>query len=272
MRLPTTCLYYLPLRLLLCLFLFSGLQSCKEKQHQNSEEQSESLPNSIGGFISIFDGKSLDGWDGDPTYWHAENGLLIGQVTPETPLQSNTFIIWQGGLPADFELKLEFRITETGNSGINYRSERLDTIPFALKGYQADIDGKNTYTGQNYEERKRTTLAYRGEKVVVNTQENAFESGSLRANIKNNAWQTREIIASLGNSDSLKSKIKVEGWNSCHIKIKDNHLQHYVNKTLMSEVTDLDSVNRKDTGFLGLQLHVGPPMKVEFRNIKLKEY
>ena len=272
MRLPTMCLHRFAIRLILCLFLSWGFQACKEKQHQHSKEESGSIPDSMEGFIPIFDGKSLDGWEGDPTYWHAEKGLLIGEVTPETHLESNTFIIWQGGQPADFELKLEFRITEAGNSGINYRSERLDTIPFALKGYQADIDGKNTYTGQNYEERKRTTLAYRGEKVVVKSQENSFERGSLRANVKNNAWQNREVQASLGNSDSLKSKIKAEGWNSSHIIVKDNHLQHYVNRILMSEVTDLDSLNRKASGFLGLQVHVGPPMKVEFRNIKLKEY
>ena len=272
MSLLTMCLLRFPLRLLLCLFLFLGFNSCKENQNLKSKGESGALSNSTEGFAPIFDGKSLDGWDGDPTYWHAENGLLIGQVTPEKPLESNTFIIWQGGQPADFELKLEFRITKDGNSGINYRSERLDTIPFALKGYQADIDGKNTYTGQNYEERKRTTLAYRGEKVVVKSQDNPFEPGSLRANVKNNAWQNREVIASLGNSDSLKSKIKAEGWNSCHIILKNNHLQHYVNKILMSEVTDLDSVNRKASGFLGLQVHVGPPMRVEFRNIKLKEY
>ncbi|UCD62387.1 MAG: DUF1080 domain-containing protein, partial [Flavobacteriaceae bacterium] len=97
-----------------------GFQACKEKHHQHSKEESGSIPDSAEGFIPIFDGKSLDGWEGDKTYWHAENGLLIGEVTPETPLENNTFIIWQGGQPADFELKLEFRITKAGNSGINY--------------------------------------------------------------------------------------------------------------------------------------------------------
>ena len=252
-----------------CFLLF--FQSCKEIKHQQTEEESTFIQDSSMGFTPIFDGISLDGWEGDPAYWHVENGLLVGEVGPETRLKSNTFIIWQGGQPTDFELKLEFRITKAGNSGINYRSERLDTIPYALRGYQADIDGKNTYTGQNYEERKRTTLAYRGEKAVVRSQENAFEAGSLNAGIQNNAWKNRAVVATLGQSDSLKSKINAEDWNSCHLVIKGNVMQHYINDILMSEVNDLDSVNRKSSGLLGLQVHVGPPMKVEYRNIKLKE-
>jgi hypothetical protein len=94
------------------------------------------------GFVKIFDGKTLNGWKGDPTYWKAENGNLVGEVTPTTLLKTNTFITWQGGQIKDFELKAEFRITEAGNSGINYRSEMVDSIPYAMRGYQADIDGK----------------------------------------------------------------------------------------------------------------------------------
>ena len=252
-------------------FLILGFHSCKDKKHQITVVDSGIIHQEEEGFVQIFDGATLQGWEGDPAYWHASNGVLTGEVTPETLLESNTFIIWQGGRPADFELKLDFRIAESGNSGINYRSERLDTIPFALRGYQADIDGKNTYTGQNYEERKRTTLAYRGEKVIIKSQESAHEPGSLQANVQNNAWKNREVIASLGSSDSLKTMIKTEDWNSCHLIVKRNRMQHYINEILMSEITDLDSVNRKYSGFLGLQVHVGPPMKVEYRNIKLKE-
>jgi len=262
----------IPLDIICYVFVFLCFYSCRDKKHQNVNERSGIIHQSEVGFVQIFDGSTLEGWEGDTRYWHASNGVLIGEITPETLLESNTFIIWQGGQPADFELKLEFRITEAGNSGINYRSERLDKIPFALKGYQADIDGKNTYTGQNYEERKRTTLAYRGEKAVIKSQDKPFEPGSLRANVKSNAWEQREVVESLGNSDSLKSMIKAADWNSCHLIIKDNHLQHYINEILMSEVTDLDSVNRRYSGFLGLQVHVGPAMKVEYRNIKLKEY
>ena len=223
------------------------------------------------GFVRIFDGKSLNNWEGDTAYWSVENGNLVGQITPEKLLKTNSFIIWRGGTTEDFELKADFRITETGNSGINYRSEQLTDIPNALRGYQADIDGKNNYTGQNYEERGRTTLAYRGEKVIIKSQPNPEQEGSLRANVKRNAWMTREVVDSLGSGDSLRALIRSNDWNTCHIIAKGNRLQHYINGVLMSDVSDNDEVNRKLGGLLGVQVHVGPPMKVEYRNILYKK-
>ena len=252
------------------LFLLTGMYSCKQKKEGNTSQETVKISSEDEGFVKIFDGKTLANWKGDANYWRVENGNLVGEVTPETLLKSNTFIIWQGGQPDDFELKLEFKIAEAGNSGINYRSEPIDTIPFALRGYQADIDGKIRYTGQNYEEKKRATLAYRGEKVNINSQDNPNEQGSLRANVKKNCWQSREVIGSLGESDSLKTKIKSEDWNEVHLVVKGNRLQHHVNGILMSDVTDNDSINRKLKGYLGVQVHVGPPMKVEYRNIRLK--
>ncbi len=222
------------------------------------------------GFVSIFDGRTLDNWEGDTAYWSVQDGSLVGQITPDKLLKTNSFIVWQGGTTEDFELKADFRITEAGNSGINYRSEQLTDIPHALRGYQADIDGKNNYTGQNYEERKRTTLAYRGEKVTISSQPNPQEEGSLRANVKNNAWLSREVTESLGNDDSLRSMINSNDWNTCHIIAKGNRLQHYINGVLMSDVTDNDEANRKLSGLLGVQVHVGPPMKVEYKNIRIK--
>ncbi len=252
------------------------LYGCQTTAQQDSPaDASAEMPtknqSDAEGFVAIFDGETLDGWDGDTAYWRVANGSLLGEITPEKLLKTNSFIIWQGGQPADFELKTEFRITKSGNSGINYRSERIDTIPYALRGYQADIDGENTYTGQNYEERKRTTLAYRGEQATIGTQPNPDESGSLRANVNNNAWGNREVMTSLGESDSLKALIHPEDWNECHLIVRGNRLQHYINGVLMSEVIDQDTVNRTTAGLLGVQVHVGPPMRVEYRNLQLKE-
>ena len=223
------------------------------------------------GFVSIFDGKTLNNWEGDPTYWRVENGNLVGEITPQTLLKTNSFIIWKGGEPTNFELKGEFIITEKGNSGINYRSEKLTDIPFALRGYQADIDGANRYTGQNYEERGRTTLAYRGQITSINSQSGTIKSEDVKAKIKNNAWSDLKITGSLGSSDSLKLKIKNQDWNSFHLIIKGNRLQHFINGILMSDVTDNDAVNGKSKGILGVQVHVGPPMKVQYRNLRLKQ-
>lgn len=100
------------------------------------------------GFVPIFDGKTLTGWDADPKYWRVGDGKLVGFVTPETLLKANTFAVWRGEAPADFELKVEYRISADGNSGINYRSVEVPTPAFALKGYQCDIDGASAYTGK----------------------------------------------------------------------------------------------------------------------------
>ena len=116
--------------------------------------------------------RPLNGWEGDPKYWRVEEGALVGEITPETIIKSNTFIIWKGGAPADFELKADYRIISGGNSGINYRSVVVpDTVTptnkFAMRGYQFDIDGANRYTGQNYEEKGRLFHALRGQVTHV---------------------------------------------------------------------------------------------------------
>jgi len=220
-------------------------------------------------FVSIFDDKTLNGWEGDKNYWRVENGNIVGEITPDKLVKNNTFLIWRGGAPKNFELKLEFRITKGGNSGINYRSEQITEVPFALKGYQADIDGMNRYTGQNYEERGRTTLAYRGQKTkIIGTDD---PKAIVKEHVKNNAWTKLEVTKSLGDKDQLQRFIKSDDWNEIHLIVKNNRLQHYVNGTLMSDVTDDDKINRRMSGLIGVQVHVGPPMKVEYRNIRLKQ-
>jgi hypothetical protein len=203
------------------------------------------------GFQSIFDG-TLKDWDGDPVYWKAENGVLIGEVTPETLLKRNSFIIWRGGKPGDFELKLEYRVSPQGNSGINYRSIEVPDLKWALQGYQDDIDGGDRWSGQNYEERGRTFLAYRGQSVVLNP------------------GRKPEVVRELGDRAELQKKVVKNGWNKVHIVAKGNLLQHFTNGVLMSEVLDEDPEKRTMSGLLGVQVHVGPPMKIEFRNILLK--
>lgn len=206
---------------------------------------------SKGNFKKIFDGKTLKGWSGDTLYWRVAENSIVGEVTPERILKTNTFLTYEKEL-GDFEFKAEFKITRDGNSGINYRSEVFEGVPHALKGYQADIDGKNVYTGQNYEERGRAFLAKRGETAVL-------DEGK------------EPNIVSARNGDSLKSVIKDENWNTIRIVAKGNNMKHYINGVLMSEVTDNDMSKRKAKGWLGVQAHVGPPMKVMYRNIYVKD-
>jgi len=221
-------------------------------------------------FYSIFNGKNLEGWNGDKTYWSVKDGILIGEVTPETILKRNSFVIYEKEQPENFELKLEYRISTSGNSGVNYRSEKIKNKPFSLRGYQSDIDGKNKYTGQNYEEKKRTTLAYIGEKVIIKEMPDSIPLSNIRKNVKRNCWQTRDIVATLRDKKELKATVKNNDWNTMHIIGNGNHMQHFVNGVLMSDVIDLDTQNKSEKGFIGVQVHVGPPMKIEYKNIRLR--
>lgn len=218
------------------------------------------------GFVSIFDGTTLNGWEGDTAVWRVEDSAIVGEVTAtSTPLQHNTFLTWRGGTPADFELTAEYRISPDGNSGIQYRSAVVDGLPDALKGYQMDIDGANTYTGQNYEERGRCIIAFRGQQVTL-----PIVSKPVHELAKGNVWSASVVTDTLADADSLKSLIS-SGWNNCRIVVNGNRLQHYINGVLMCDVTDDDTANRKADGLIGLQLHAGKLMKVEYRHIRLKQ-
>jgi hypothetical protein len=209
------------------------------------------------GFESIFDGSSLKGWDGDPAFWRAESGSLIGQSTAENAVKQNTFLIWRGGEPKDFELKVEYRLDST-NSGIQIRSVQLpaggDIGRWVMKGYQADIDFANQFTGQIYEERGRGFLAMRGQTSYVPDGGHPRVVGNLQQS-----------------ADELKAIIRSADWNQVHLIARGNTIIQVLNGAVTSIVIDDDAANRRQSGLIGFQMHVGPPMKVEFRNIWLKK-
>ncbi len=207
------------------------------------------------GFRSIFDGKTLDGWEGDPKYWRVNEGVLTGEITPETLIKSNTFIIWRGGEPENFELKVDYRITSGGNSGVNYRSVLVEdkvtpSNRFAMRGYQCDIDGQNRYTGNNYEEKGRLFLAVRGQVTHVT------------------GTRLPVILSRVGDNQQLAAAIN-DGWNSVHLIARENVLIHNINGQLMSMVIE-DDPNRQRKGLIGVQVHVGGPMRVEYRNWRIR--
>ncbi len=209
------------------------------------------------GFQKIFDGASLKGWDCDPDFWRVENGVMVGATTAEHQPKQNIFCIWKGGSPADFELKLEYKLTgETGNSGVQYRSVELPNVAkWVMKGYQADIDGKQVYTGQVYEERGRGFLALRGQVSYVPDGKKVGAVGST------------------GDGDELKGLIKSGDWNELHIIARGNTIIQLLNGRVMSVVIDDDKANRKMDGEIGIQLHVTKAaMKIESRNIRLKTF
>jgi hypothetical protein len=212
------------------------------------------------GFESIFDG-TMKNWDGDPAYWKAEGTALVGTTTAENPLKENTFVIWRGGEPADFELKLEYRMSAT-NSGIQFRSTHVPpggegrgavTGKWVLKGYQADIDFANQFTGMIYEERGRGFLMQRGQAIEIGPDAVSRMIGSLEMN-----------------ADELKALIKPGDWNTVHLIARGNTIMNIVNGHVTAFLVDDDAKGRALKGLLGFQIHVGPPMKIEFRNIYLK--
>ncbi len=204
----------------------------------------------------IFDGTSLAGWSGLPANWRVEDGAITGESLADAPLKNNTFLVYEKKF-GDFELTCEFKITG-GNSGIQYRSKLVDAEKFIVGGYQADIDSQkdvkqNSFVGINYEERGRGILVQRGQIVSVGVD------GKL------------SVVGSTGDSDALRSKFKVDDWNTYRVVANGNVCQHYINGVLMSELQDHQWEKRASDGIIALQLHAGPPMKVQFKNIHISE-
>jgi Domain of Unknown Function (DUF1080) len=235
-----------------------GLRSQAQQSTSYIPKQSdrpEPLAGEEPGFESIFDGKTLNGWEGDPKYWRVEAGDMVGEITPETLIKSNTFLIWRGGEPADFELKVDFRITSGGNSGINYRSVVVpDKVTpanrFAMRGYQYDMDGRRLYTANNYEEKGRMFLAERGQVTRITGKQKPI------------------ILANTGDSQELTQLVR-DDWNSAHIIARGTVLLHHLNGRLAAAVIDDDPQGRMRKGLIGVQVHVGPAMQVRYRNWRL---
>jgi len=208
------------------------------------------------GFESIFDGKTLKGWDGDPKFWSVQDGAVTGRTTKDNPTKGNTFIVWTGGTTGDFELRLQYKIVG-GNSGIQYRSFRLKNRAdkWRIGGYQADFEAGDRFSGILYGEAFRGILCNRGQKTEL-----VRENGKFRA----------KVVGKVGDSTAIQKKIKKEDWNDYHVVAKGFHFVHKINGVTTAECTDNDTKQRRASGLLALQLHAGPPMTVQFRNIRIK--
>jgi hypothetical protein len=211
-----------------------------------------------GGFKKLFNGKDLSGWNGNPDLWSAKDGAIVGQTTEAHPAKGNTFLIWTNGNVADFELHFSYKIMPNnnkgfGNSGVQYRSKILDTNNWVVGGYQADFEAGSAYSGILYEEKMtRGIMAARGEKVVWNKD------------------CQKQVVGEVGKSDEIQAAIKKEDWNEYVVIAKGNHLQHFINGKPTVDVTDECESKRAMSGVLALQLHAGPPMTVQFKNIQIK--
>jgi hypothetical protein len=203
------------------------------------------------GFTSIFNGKDLTGWRGNTEYWSVKDGAITATTTEQNKLTYNTFCIWDGGTPANFQLRFQYRIVD-GNSGVQYRSRVVDEEKLVVSGYQADIDSTPRYTGINYEEKARGILAERGQSVTLTGEKD-------------------KQIVRFADAAELQKHIREEQWNDYLIVARGRHLQHFINGILMSETID-NSEKFTESGIIALQAHAGPPMQVQFKDIGLKEF
>jgi len=203
------------------------------------------------GFEPIFNGKDLTGWDGNPKLWTVEEGTIVGRTSADAPLKANTFLIWRAGEVENFILRVAYRI-EGGNSGIQYRSREINGVPWGMGGYQADIVAGETISGILYEERGRGILAQLGQKVQIQA------NGELR------------VIEQFAKAEDLVQKLHKQDWNQYEITVRGNHIAHKINDTVMSEVIDDQPGKRAFKGLVALQLHQGPPMRVQFKDLQLK--
>lgn len=201
------------------------------------------------GFQSIFNGVDLSGWDGEPEHWSVQDGAITGVTDEKKPLPYNKFIIWRGGKLKDFELRAKIKLEGSNNSGIQYRSiENKDAGPYSIKGYQCDIHSNPQYHGMLYDEKGRGIVAKQGEKVVID------EEGQK--------WK----VASLGEPKAFEVGV----WNEYTIIAKGNHLVHKVNGHVTVDITDLQEAERELEGLLAFQIHRGPTMKVQIKDIRIK--
>lgn len=201
--------------------------------------------------IVLYDGGDLDGWEGREDLWSAEDDQIVGRTSAENPIDGNTFLIWKGDVPENFELMAQFKI-ESGNSGIQYRSKVIDPKKFVVGGYQADIDFTNKFAGILYEERGRGILAQRGESVTIG---------------KDGAKQKKRF----GDASKLAAGIHPGKWNDFRVVADGNRLQHFINETMTAEVIDQQSSKSASKGVIALQIHRGPPMVIRFKNIKIRK-
>lgn len=209
--------------------------------------------NAQDAFKEIFNGKDLSGWKGNLELWSVKDGCITGTTSAEKPLKFNTFLIWDEGKVGNFELEFDYKLGAEGNSGVQYRSKIIKEEDFIVGGYQADIDATLKFAGINYEEKGRGILAQRGQRVAID------KAGAKKEE-------------SIGDGVVLGKAIHGAGeWNHYRLVASGSKLSHMINDKLMSEVIDDQDGKSAAEGVLAFQIHQGPPMEIQFKNVRLKK-
>ncbi|HJN10056.1 MAG TPA: sulfatase-like hydrolase/transferase [Pirellulaceae bacterium] len=200
-----------------------------------------------GGFENVFDGKTLRHWSGDPQYWSVQDGALTG-VT-DGSLKMNRFITWKDSTVRNFDLRVKVRVTAGGNSGIQYRgTSRPDLGLDIVTGYQCDVVANNpNYNGMLYEEKGRRILSHTGERVIVAANGQPWVVGQV---------PVKEFTA--------------DQWHDFRMLVRGNHHQHWIDGHMTADLVDLHADGRALEGVLAVQVHVGPEMKIQYKDFKIK--
>ena len=243
---------------LLPILLLSGISLAEDVSQKAPPEPADMKP--------LFNGKDLTGWEGDTRLWSINDGVVKGETTKENPAKSNTFLIWRGGTVGDFELRCTLRI-DHGNSGIQYRSKQVEGKnagnKWVVGGYQAEVENTPGKAGFLYHERgpgasrgyadKGNYLCRVGDMTTIGEDGRAKSTGKL------------------GDNAELGQLYKKSDWNDYVIIAKGNHLQHFINGTQTVDVIDEQTSKAAKSGILALQLHAGPPMMVQFKDVRIKQ-
>jgi len=198
---------------------------------------------------ALFNGKDLTGWEGAPGWWWVEDGALTSESTAEKPCKAANYLYWMGGQPKDFELTAEFILSEKGNSGIQIRSEARPN--WDTYGFQADMTGDGELVGFIYHH-KHGLIAGRGEDVTLDAE-------------------GKRVVKPLGDPAELLKSYKKNEWNLYRVVCRGELIETYINGVKMCRFTGNGKEEVKG-GLIALQMHPGPPMKVQFKNIKLTEF
>ena len=222
----------------------------------------QSAPSEPAGMRSIFNGKDLSGWDGDPRLWSVQDGAIHGETTAENRANGNTFILWKEGTTKDFELRLSFRCNATNNSGIQYRSKHIAGDDarnrWIVRGYQHEIRNETklpSVAGFIYDE--GGLAGGRGRTCLVGEQATWGENG-------------KQVTGTLIDAAGFEKLFKLDDWNDVVIIAKGTHIQHYMNNRLILDFHDGHKSALLE-GILAFQLHAGSPMFVEFKNIRIRD-
>lgn len=212
------------------------------------------------GFKPIFNGKDLTGWEGRPGWWFVEDGAITCRSSADKPGDKTHYLMWRGGQPGDFELRFDYKLEgAAANSGVQFRSKEVPD--WDTSGYQADIESGDQWTGCLFEH-TRGGIAMRGEKVFI-----AKDGKKTVEPLSNQAGQDT-TIAKL--SAELLKKVKKGDWNFYVVRAKGAHVSLWINGVKMTEVTDMQEGIAARSGVIALQMHQGPPMRVQFKNLRLK--